>query len=209
MRSVLHRLREEAHKRRPRSLAERRRYNIATQDRWRGRAEIAVDLWLTDGPTVPAKADSVSVSDLGAGNELVGRLLETQASYPVAYQAYDLHPQQASTLLLDVREGLPEDHVRVAFALGLIEYLPETDPILTRLAQHAEYLVLSYVELDEQRKPIPDRAALGWVRHQAGGELDTALVRAGFIEIARRSIDTDGTRVRLLRAQARSEAVSR
>jgi hypothetical protein len=188
------------------SVGEARRYNVAKQERWRPRAEAAVDMWLADGPQRSRAESPLRVADFGAGNEVVGRLLAERAPYPIQYAAYDLHPQQPSTTRLDVRDGLPAGTVDVAFALGLIEYLPDTDPILERLAAHARHLVVSYVEFDEARKPVVERAALGWVRHQTGTELDQALARTHLVELARRTTDAGETSLRLLRSSGHRPA---
>jgi hypothetical protein len=184
------------------SVGEARRYNVATQDRWRFRAEAAVELMLSFGPDAASAESPLRVSDFGAGNEVVGRLLAEQVPYPVAYSAYDLHPQQPSTTQLDVRKGLPDGPADVAFALGLIEYLPDSDRILERLAAHAEYVALSYAALDEPRRPIRDRAHLGWVRHQSDAQLEQALAQAGLVELGRRSADRGETSIRFLRRSA-------
>jgi hypothetical protein len=182
------------------SVGDARRYNVATQERWRPRAEAAVGMWLAGGPQRSPSQAPLRVADFGAGNEVVGRLLAERAPYPIQYAAYDLHPQQPSTARLDVRDGLPAGTVDVAFALGLIEYLPDTDPILARLATHARYVVMSYVELEERRRSVNDRAALGWMRHQTGAELDLALTQTGFMVLGRRRTDAGETSLRLLRS---------
>jgi hypothetical protein len=188
------------------TVGEERRYNVATQDRWRPRAEAAVQIALDGGAKGDPSGTPVRVSDFGAGNELVGRLLAERAPYPVSYHAYDLHPQQPSTTQLDVRDGLPGEHSSIAFALGLIEYIPESDPILDRLATHADYVVLSYVEIDETRTPLSRRESLGWVRHQTGTQLDEALAHSGLEELARGSSDSGETTIRLLRSSAPAPA---
>lgn len=154
------------------------------------------------GPGAASAESPVRVSDFGAGNEVVGRLLTERVPYPVAYSSYDLHPQQASTTQLDVREGLPAGPADVAFALGLIEYLPDSDPILERLGAHADYVALSYAAFDESRRSISDRAQLGWERHQSDAQLEQALAQAGLVELGRRSADRGETSIRFLRRSA-------
>ena len=206
MRPVLDQVKGAVRRWRRASVGEARRYNVATQDRWRPRAEAAVDLLLSFGPDAASVEAPVRVSDYGAGNEVVGGLLTERAPYPFVYSAYDLHPQQPSTTQLDVREGLPDDPVDVAFALGLIEYLPDSDPILERLAAQAGYVVVSYVEFDEARRPVSERAGLGWVRHQTGAQLEQALSQAGLVELGRRSADSGETCIRLLLSSAHPPA---
>ncbi len=206
MRPVLDQVKGAVRRWRRPSVGEARRYNVATQDRWRPRAEAAVELMISFGPDAASAESPLRVSDLGAGNEVVGRLLAERVPYPVAYSSYDLHPQQPSTAQLDVREGLPEGPADIAFALGLIEYLPDSDPILERLADHAGYVALSYVEFDEARRPVSERAQLGWVRHQTGAQLEQALGQAGLVELGRRSADSGETCIRLLRSSAHQPA---
>jgi hypothetical protein len=188
------------------SVGESRRYNVATQERWRPRAEAAVELLLAVGPRSRPGQLPLRVSDFGAGNEVVGELLAERAPYPFAYNAYDLHPQKSSTTRLDVREGLPAAPADVAFALGLIEYLPDSAPILQRLAAHAAYVALSYVPLDDARRPVAERAQLGWVRHQTDAQIEEAVAHAGLVELGRRSADGGETCIRFLRSSARQPA---
>lgn len=129
--------------------------------------------------------DGLRVTDVGAGNALVGRLLSVHAN--VDYAPYDLLPQ-ANVTELDVRDGVPGP-ADVLFALGLVEYLPADDLFISRLAAACDVCVVSYVHLDETTNPLSKRKMLGWQRHQTADEFAADFVAAGFGLVGTDSVD--------------------
>ena len=108
----------------------RRRYNLHLQmsPSWDERAKAAVELFarhVTDG--------SVSVADLGCGNERLRPVLEAALDRGVRYQGYDIHPQLPTTRRLDLRHELPESHFDAVFCLGFLQCLPELDDFVAGL----------------------------------------------------------------------------
>jgi hypothetical protein len=158
----------------------RQRFNLHNQDRWRHRASAAVDLWLTSSASLCDRTGPLRVTDLGAGGQLVGRLLQERARYSVEYRPYDLLPQNSNVTQLDVRDRLPNESAEVTFCLGLLEYLPASDPISHRLFDHARYVIASYVGFDPSRIPLERRIELQWVRHQSDEDFCRCFQSAGF-----------------------------
>ncbi len=169
---------------------EREPFNLNNQHRWSDRATAAVDLWLAhDGEWREQSSRPLHVSDIGAGNGLVGGLLSDRAAYQVQYRGYDLLPQSDGITRLDVRSGLPSGRVDLTLCLGLLEYLASSDPIISRLAEHSRFVITSYVSLEAGGHPLHSwkmskRRKREWRRHQTRLELRESFIRAGFTEIA-------------------------
>lgn len=176
--------------RRLRGRPEAGHFNLRNQHHWHDRAGAAVDLWLRHDGCWSVPSRPLRVSDLGAGSGLVGVLLSDRAKYPIAYRGYDLLPQSSLITWLDVRDGLPLGQVDLVVCLGLLEYLPPEDPIISRLAQHARFAVVSYVGFDTEstavhrRWKLRKRRALQWTRHQTSEAFYAAFLSAGFSSVA-------------------------
>jgi len=161
--------------------ARRRRFNLHLQDKWQGRAEQAVELWLRSADRL-AGAHPLSVGDLGCGNERVRDLLASRLGDDFTYQGYDLQPQSREAIKLDVRRGLPDREFDVVFALGLLEYLPDLEDFLARLRRICTFAILSYSVFDSA-EPLgePERETRGWRTHYTRGQLEALSQRAGWV----------------------------
>jgi hypothetical protein len=116
-------------------------------------------------------------------------------SYPVDYRPYDLHPQLATTRVIDFRQGPPEGQVELAFMLGVLEYIRVETPIIAGLRHHCRFAVISYVGSDVRTISPGQRAAKGWVRHQTVDELAAQFHEAGFTAVD--GAESDGGQTRL------------
>lgn len=165
--------------------AGRRSYNLHLQasPSWDERARVAVELFarhMTDG--------SVSVADLGCGNERLRPVLETMLERGVRYQGFDIHPQLPTTQRVDLRHELPKSHFDAVFCLGVLEYLPELEEFVARLPGVCDVAVTSYVIADsDERLTREERERRGWVNHLTEGELAGLFRRHGLesLEFAR------------------------
>jgi hypothetical protein len=87
----------------------------------------------------------------------------------------------------------------------LLEYLPPEDPIIFRLAAHARFAVVSYVDFDtrftafQRRWRLHKRRGLNWKRHQTSEEFCGAFRNAGYSRLASVDVPT-GTRLWLWEA---------
>jgi hypothetical protein len=124
------------------------------------------------------------IADLGAGNERLRGVLDTQLGIPHEYRAYDLHPQQATTTELDLEQELPAEHFDVVFCLGLLEYLHDLDWVFSGLTKICESALLSYTIFDGAEHLSPkERRVRGWVSDLTLNDVGEHLRRAGFHEL--------------------------
>jgi hypothetical protein len=129
---------------------------------------------------VPAvTAGELQIADLGCGNERLRGVLTERLSEPFRYQGYDLHPQVPSTIRLDVRDALPGQY-DVAFCLGLLEYLPDLEQFLPRVARFSRFAIVSYVLADSpQALTHEERRKRGWTSSYARSEFVGLCERSG------------------------------
>ena len=178
----------------------RRRFNCQHQSKWNERAEVAVALWnaRTDAWTTRVAAP-LSVADFGAGNERLRLLLAETLAIPHAYHPYDLHPQLATTIKMDISSELPDDEFDLGFCLGIFEYITELPHLLTRLSACCRFVVASYVTADTPNALSPlKRRRSGWRSHLSGSELETEFSTARFAPVATNTAEQGTTTLWLL-----------
>jgi hypothetical protein len=145
------------------------RFNLSKQDRptWQERADDAVALWVQNrADWRPPGGGPLRIADLGAGNERLRDVIGAHVVAPHTYTGYDLEPQQPQTIQLDVLSELPSRDFDLAFCLGVLEYLPDDNDFLERLAPRCSYFLSSYVpRVSRKRSEIAERRRLGWIRH--------------------------------------------
>ncbi len=162
-------------------------FNLATQDRWGGRAERAVAMWQDHAP-----GGDLLVADLGAGNGRVRKLITRPAT---SYLAYDVLPQYDVINQLDLRQGLPGLTVDAAFLLGVIEYIDPSDPLVERLAGFARQAVVSYVTAGLSVLSLEKRVELGWQRHETAEQTKARFASAGYRLIDQTMADDEQTTI--------------
>ncbi len=150
------------------------RYNLDDQAAasWRDRAATAAAALAR----VLGTTRRVSVADVGCGDRKLRDELHARG-LAFDYTGYDVQPQAPDVVPFDATTGeLPRDH-DVATLLGVIEYLPDLDGALARLAARVPLVVLSHV-VRERSDHAADRVAeLGWRNHLTTAELDALLGR--------------------------------
>jgi hypothetical protein len=149
---------------------------------WQGRAETAADLWREhhDG-WLPAGRSHLRIADFGAGNERLRAVLNRKLRQPHVYVAYDLHPQKASTICLDLLEGVPRGF-DVVFCLGLLEYLPTDSDFIAGLRGAGQFVIVSYNFADcIHPLTVPEREKWGWLSHRTRAELEAVFSANGFV----------------------------
>ncbi|MFN2629614.1 MAG: hypothetical protein ABR569_13410 [Gaiellaceae bacterium] len=192
-----------------RRLLRRNRFNCHRQDDrdWQERAETAATLWSGYREEMAgAVGGELQIADFGCGNERLRGVLTEKLSEPFRYQGYDLHPQLPSTIRLNVRDALPEHHDLV-FCLGLLEYLPDLEQFLPRLARVARFAIVSYVVADSpQALPEEERRKRGWASHYTRSEIADLCERSGLRVQRFAEIDRGASGLWLARSAA-AEAV--
>jgi hypothetical protein len=145
------------------------RFNLSKQasSAWQERADDAVALWVQNrADWRPAGDAPLRIVDLGAGNERLRDVIGAHFRVPHTYTGYDLEPQQPQTIRLDVLSALPSDDFDLAFCLGVLEYLPDDNDFLQRLAPRCSYFLSSYVPcVSGEPSEIAERRRLGWASH--------------------------------------------
>jgi SAM-dependent methyltransferase len=185
-----------------RRLGGRGRFNLHLQHdpSWQRRAEIAVDMWLEPGGSRAGEGGTIRIADLGCGNERLRGVLTERIGQPFSYQGYDLQPQQSTTIRLDLARELPDGEFDVAFALGVVEYIPEPERLLAGLRAHCGALLVSYVVSDSpDRLTEEERGARGWRTHYTRAEFEAVCRRAGWELVSVELIEEGRTGVWLLR----------
>jgi SAM-dependent methyltransferase len=163
-------------------VARRTRFNLHMQGDavWQQRAHQAVELWSRSEPSIwdGPPDGTLSVAELGCGNERLLGVLTERLHVPFTYQGYDLLPQAPATIRLDVERELPDRRFDVVFALGLLEYLSALESFAGRLARICRFAIVSYVVADGAEPQR--REALHWRSHHARSDLEALWARAGW-----------------------------
>lgn len=172
----------------------RRRYNCEgqTDASWDERARAAVDMART---ALDRRTGPLAVADLGCGNERLHPLLRARYGDRLTYQGYDLHPQGATSIRLDVaHDDLPT--ADLTFVLGVVEYLEDPTTFLRRLARASSAAVVSYSVVDSA-EPLTDeqRRARGWCHHYTGDSFAELLRAAGFALIDTKRVSRGRTQL--------------
>jgi hypothetical protein len=165
-----------------RAVDPKRRFNCADQHdpSWQERAEAAVQLF-AGSSSERAATHRLAVADLGCGNERLQPVLQRSLGQELDYQGYDLHPQSARVIRLDLRAGLPARTFDVVFGLGVLEYLDDIPTFAVRLREISGAAVVSYVTTDLADSLAPaERRKRSWLTDYTRRELDTIFVDAGF-----------------------------
>lgn len=164
------------------------RFNLSKQERsaWQERADDAVGLWVHNrGDWRPGGGGPLRIVDLGAGNERLREVIQTLVAAPHTYTGYDLEPQQPRTLQLDVLNELPSQGFDLAFCLGVLEYLPDDNDFLERLAPRCSYFLSSFVPcVSGEPAEIAERRRLGWLSHLDRQAHEDRFQRHGYTNVA-------------------------
>lgn len=177
----------------------RRRFNCATQDERDERASAAAML-LSDNRSTWEKATArpLSIADFGAGNERMRPLLDSTLGVDHTYHAYDLHPQQPTTIELDVVKGLPDRSFDIAICLGLLEYLPSIPAMASSLRESCRFALTSYVTADSPTSiSRRERERRNWSTHATEAELEANFAAVGFKPVASTHSDHEATSISL------------
>ena len=177
-----------------RALARRSRkpdpYNLRDQagPAWERRSvEAAALLREVAGPSLPAP---VRVADIGCGNQRLGAALAVQfGAARIDYQGFDIHPQAAGVVPLDVRAAAPPGNWDVVATLGVLEYIDDSATVLARLAACAPWYVVSHVVSDSGHVGESDRQRYGWVGVPSAAEEAARFDAAGFSVAGHRLLD--------------------
>jgi hypothetical protein len=154
-----------------------RQFNCPDQEKpsWFERGERAVRMLEPVARTLPRK---LVVADVGCGDMKVREFLQ-RGGFAFEYRAYDLVPQSAVVISLDVSREAPAG-ADVVMMLGVGEYIENLPAALRRLALAAPYLLLSHV-VREYSSYTPERLReLGWVNHMTEAEFSALLEAAGW-----------------------------
>jgi SAM-dependent methyltransferase len=153
----------------------------AASPRWEERAEAAVRLLAAHLDDIRGDSSSaLRIADFGAGGERLRRLLAARLSAPYTYSGFDIHPQTATVVELDVTRELPLETFDVVFCLGLLEYVAPLEPFLARLRANYPSLVISYTLFDVPH-PLTarERRKRGWLTDYTQAELERQFAGAG------------------------------
>lgn len=162
---------------------------------WFDRADKAIDLLLEVFGSLPSP---FSLGDVGCGDGKLKVCLERRA-VNVRYAAYDLYPQSADVVKLDItREPLPENYHVVAL-LGVTEYLEDICGVLQRLSEQTIYLIVSHTVREHSNYRAEEVARLGWTNHLSSGAFE-AMIRTGGFAVERR-VQTSNKRTVLWRGR--------
>lgn len=170
-----------------RRLRPRRReapFNTGKQhyETWQTRAQDAVSLWVdARGSWEPDRGRLVRIADYGAGNERLGDLLGARLSEQFEYFPFDLHPQQRTTVKLNVLEESPAESFDLIFALGLLEYLPPGNSFIDRVRDRTRFVLVSFTYAGSTfGGGLAKRESLGWQAHDDREGLERKFTEAGF-----------------------------
>jgi hypothetical protein len=149
---------------------------------WQTRASDAVSLWFeAHGSWRPENERALRIADYGAGNERLRDLLGAQLAQPFEYFPFDLHPQQPSTIKLNVLDESPDESFDLIFALGLLEYLPPGNNFIERVRDRTRFALVSFTYVGSNfAGGLPKRESLGWKAHDNREGLELKFTEAGF-----------------------------
>ncbi len=155
-------------------------YNCQDQDKpgWKVRQREAVNLMLKCFDR--SKADVLVIGDFGCGNRSIEKLLSEKTKNPFQYYGYDINPQSASTIKIDLGSNFPSEMCfDVAVCLGLLEYIEDVPTFLQKLRKSCNFTILSYV-FDSGFYSADDLLKLEWSNHFKIEEINSVLREAGF-----------------------------
>jgi len=160
---------------------------------WQVRAKDAVSLWVDARVSWRPDGDRpIRIADYGAGNERLRALLAARLEQPFEYFAFDLHPQQPTTIKLNVLEESPEKSFDVVFALGLLEYLPPGNSFIERVRHRTRFALVSFTYVGSTfAGGLPKRESLGWQAHDDREGLERKFTEAGFSLVDFRTTQQD------------------
>jgi hypothetical protein len=158
-------------------------FNCLDQDTptWQERADAAVALCCKQLAADTQHADRWTIADLGCGNRRLEKILAQQSDLQHTYLGYDLHPQSARTVRVDLLREMPPGQADAAFVLGVLEYIPDLASFFQRLHDYAALVIFSYVVVDSPYQLATDqRERLGWRTHYTSAEIESLLAAAGY-----------------------------
>jgi hypothetical protein len=158
-------------------------FNCLDQDTptWQERANAAVALCRKQLAGDAQHTARWMIADLGCGNRRLEKILAQQGDIPHTYLGYDLHPQSARTIRIDLLREIPPGHADLAFVLGVLEYIPDPASFFQRLHDYASLVIFSYVVVDSPYQLGTDhRERLGWRTHYSSVEIESLLTAVGY-----------------------------
>jgi hypothetical protein len=157
--------------------------DAASSPRWDERAEAATALLAGNAESLLwDRSIGLSIADFGAGNERLNRALASRLGLPYTYAGFDIQPQSEAVVELDVTRELPREDYDVVFCLGLLEYLAQLGPFLSRLSSRYPAAVMSYTVFDApHRLGKRQRRKRGWLTHYTADRLEREFETRGFM----------------------------
>ncbi|MBY5851261.1 class I SAM-dependent methyltransferase [Rhizobium ruizarguesonis] len=156
-------------------------FNCAEQTgtSWNERANIAAELIRK-----AAFLDStrwLSIADIGCGDGKLEAAIAPKLS-TFTYQGYDLHPQAKRFLQLDIKNDPLPREFDIVVLLGVLEYLPDIQPVLRELCRKCRYFVVSHTcnPIGVSAEQIERR---NWITLLSKEQFDAELDKAGFINL--------------------------
>jgi len=126
--------------------------------------------------------DSITVGDLGCGNERLRVVLARHLGDRFSYLGYDLLPQASTTIKLDLQRELPDRSFDLVFCLGLLEYMTDLEKVLLRLRRISNFAIVSYAISDSPTElSEAEREARGWLSHHSRADFSELGTRAGWL----------------------------